>query len=141
LKVHEIRLASHSAVVGACPRLGPEVSDPRDLCGTRDYVIPAGEVDLRVAHGNLSFSFTRVAPDPYLGRCAAAVWGPTPLAGRTGTFARLQFPPRPAGAALTGSAKARRAHWHGVVRTNQPTFGRSDVATASWDATLTIRGT
>lgn len=140
LEVREIRLANHNAVVGACPRLGPEVSDPSDLCGTRHYLVPAHDVQVRlVADGRLAFSFTRVDHDPYRGRCAPAVWGPTPLAGRSGTFSKLHFPPKRATAPLTGPADRRRARWRGSVTTDQPTFGRTDVATGSWQATLALR--
>ena len=107
LDVHEIRLANHNNVIGACTRLGPEISDPGDRCGKRAYRIPASAVKLRLRGDRLAFSFVRVAADPYGNHCAPSVWGAVPQSGSAELVATLRFPPKAVSAPLV-DAKARR---------------------------------
>jgi hypothetical protein len=140
LEVHELRLGNHNNVIGACTRLGPQISDPDDLCGKRAYRIPASDVTLRLHNGRIAFSFLRVAADPYANRCAPSVWGAVPQSGRSALIATLSFPPRrasvPIDARQLGSGKPTVATWTGTVSTANATLGRSDVATGSWRVAL-----
>ena len=141
LRVREIRLANHNNVTGACARLGPEVSDPSDRCGKRAYTVSPADVHLSLAAGRVGFAFLRVAADPYGNRCAPAEWAAIPRTGYSQPVATLRFPPRqvaiPVDERRLASGKAVTAAWQGTVSTTQPTFGRTDVSTASWRVTLT----
>jgi hypothetical protein len=142
LQIHEIRLANHNNVTGACTRLGPQVSDPDDLCGKRAYRVPASAVKLRLLKQQLSFSFLRIAADPYANRCAPSVWGAVPQSGSSDLIATLSFPPKRVSAPIDEqklvSGKATVAAWTGTVATANATLGRSDVATGSWHIKLTF---
>ena len=124
LDVHEIRLANHNNVIGACTRLGPEISDPGDRCGKRAYRIPASDVKLRLAGNRLAFSFVRVAADPYRNHCAPSVWGAVPQSGFADLVATLHFPPRAASAPLSerkrGAAHGSRTR-RGAAPSRPPT--------------------
>jgi hypothetical protein len=142
LEIHEIRLANHNNVIGACTRLGPQISDPDDLCGKRAYRVSASAVKLRLVKGRVAFSFLRIAADPYANRCAPSVWGAVPQSGASDLIATLSFPPRRVSAPVDEqkllSGKSTVAAWTGTVATANSTLGRSDVATGSWHITLTF---
>jgi hypothetical protein len=142
LEIHEIRLANHNNVIGACTRLGPQVSDPDDLCGKRAYRVAASAVKLRLVKGRLSFSFLRIAADPYANRCAPSVWGAVPQSGSSELIATLSFPPKRVSAPVDEQklvpGKSTVAAWTGTVATANSTLGRSDVATGSWHVSLTF---
>jgi hypothetical protein len=142
LVVHEIRLANHNNVIGACTRLGPQISDPDDLCGKRTYRIPASDVRLRLVDGQLAFSILRVAGDPYANRCAPSMWGAVPESGYHDLVATWSFPPKlvsaPVDEKKLASGKQTATGWTGTVSTSNATLGRSDTATASWRVLLTF---
>ncbi len=142
LRVREIRLANHNGVTGACARLGPEVSDPSDQCGKRAYTLPPADVHLRLKAGRVSFSFVRVAADPYGNHCAPAEWAAIPRAGYPNLVATLRFPPKDVSVPLDEqqlrAGKPVSAGWQGTVTTSQPTFGRTDLSSASWQVALTL---
>ena len=142
LVVHEIRLANHNGVIGACAHLGPEISDPGDRCGKRTYRIPASAVKLRLHAGKLAFSLVRIAGDPYGNHCAPSVWGAVPQDGFADLVATLRFPPKPVAAPLVvhmhGAATEADAAWTGSVSTSDATLGRTDVTTDAWQIALTF---
>jgi hypothetical protein len=142
LEVHEIRLANHNNVTGACTRLGPQISDPDNLCGRRAYRIPASAVRLRLVGGLLSFSILRVAADPYANRCAPSMWGAVPQSGYRDLVATWNFPPKRVSAPVDekrlASGKQTVTGWSGTVSTANATLGRSDVSSASWRVALTF---
>jgi hypothetical protein len=142
LEVHEIRLANHNNVTGACTRLGPQISDPDNLCGRRTYRIPASAVRLRLTGGRLSFTILRVAADPYANRCAPSVWGAVPQSGYRELVATWSFPPKrvsvPVDEQKLASGKQTVTGWSGTVSTENATLGRSDVSSASWRVALTF---
>jgi hypothetical protein len=142
LEVHEIRLANHNNVTGACTRLGPQISDPDNLCGKRTYGVPASAVRVRLAGGLLSFSIVRVAADPYLNRCAPSMWGAVPESGYRQLVATWSFPPKQAAVPFAtqklASGKQVVTGWSGTVSTANATLGRSDVSSASWRVALTF---
>jgi hypothetical protein len=142
LEVHEIRLANHNNVIGACTRLGPQISDPSDRCGKRAYRIPASQVKLQRVGNQLSFSFVRVAADPYGNHCAPSVWGAVPQSGSAALLATLLFPPRVVSAPLSerkhGGQTESDAAWEGTVSTANSTLGRSDTRSSSWQVALTF---
>ena len=110
LEVHEIRLANHNNVIGACTRLGPQISDPADRCGKRAYRIPASQVKLQRVGNQLSFSFVRTAADPYGNHCAPSVWGAVPQSGSSAALvATLHFPPRASRHRSSSESTARKA--------------------------------
>ena len=140
LGVHEIRLANHTAITGACARLGPEVSDPIDRCGKRSYRIPASQVELRLRDGHVSFGFTRVGPDPYANRCAPALWAAVPARGRRSPVEILRFPRDSVAVPISpGSSTPGRtvtARWSRTSSTANGTLGRSATTELSWRVTL-----
>jgi hypothetical protein len=142
LEVHEIRLANHNNVIGACTRLGPEISDPSDRCGKRTYRVPASDVKLQRVGNSLAFSFVRVAADPYRNHCAPSVWGAVPQSGSTDLVATLHFPARAVSAPLTerkhGAERESDAAWSGTFSTADATLGRTDVSSTSWRVALTF---
>ena len=142
LEVHEIRLANHNNVIGACTRLGPQISDPTDRCGKRHYRIPASQVKLRRVGNRLSFSFARTAADPYRNHCAPSVWGAVPQSGSAALVATLQFPPRVVSAPLVertgGAQRESDAAWGGTFATANSTLGRTDASSSSWQVVLTF---
>jgi hypothetical protein len=142
LEVHEIRLANHNNVTGACTRLGPQISDPDNLCGKRTYRISASAVRLRLVGGMLTFSILRVAADPYSNRCAPSEWGAVPESGYRQLVATWRFPPKPSSAPCDQQKLASRKQlttgWSGTVSTANATLGRSDVSSASWRVALTF---
>ena len=142
LVVHEIRLANHNGVIGACARLGPEISDPGDRCGKRAYRIPASAVKIRLHDGKLAFSLVRIAADPYGNRCAPSVWGAVPRDGFTALVATLHFPPKPVAAPVVvrkhGATTEADSAWTGTVSTSDATLGRTDMTTDAWQIALTF---
>jgi hypothetical protein len=142
LEVHEIRLANHNNVTGACTRLGPQISDPDNLCGKRTYRVPASAVRLRLVGGMLTFSIVRVAADPYSNRCAPSMWGAVPESGHRQLVATWRFPPKPSSAPFDQQklvwGKQLMTGWSGTVSTANATLGRSDVSSASWRVALTF---
>jgi hypothetical protein len=142
LEVDEIRLANHNNVTGACTRLGPQISDPDNLCGRRAYRIPASAVRLRLVGGLLSFSILRVAADPYANRCAPSMWGAVPQSGHRDLVATWNFPPKRVSAPVDekrlASGKQTVTAWRGTVSTANAILGRSDVSSASWRVALTF---
>ncbi len=142
LEVHEIRLANHNNVIGACTRLGPQISDPADRCGRRAYRIPASQVKLQRVGNQLSFSFVRTAADPYGNHCAPSVWGAVPQSGSAALIATLHFPPRVVSALLVdrkrGGQSQSDAAWAGTFSTANSTLGRTDVSSSSWQVALTF---
>ena len=142
LEVHEIRLANHNNVIGACTRLGPQISDPADRCGKRAYRIPARQVRLRRVGDRLSFSFVRIAADPYGNHCAPSVWGAVPQSDSAALVATLRFPPSVVSAPLVerkrGAQREADAAWGGTVATADSTLGRTDVSASSWQVALTF---
>jgi hypothetical protein len=142
LEVHEIRLANHNNVIGACTHLGPEISDPGDRCGKRAYRIPASDVKLHLVGNRLAFSFVRIAADPYGNRCAPSVWGAVPQSGFADLVATLKFPSRAVAAPLSerkhGAGRESDAAWSGTFSTANSMLGRTDVSSSSWQVALTF---
>jgi hypothetical protein len=142
LEIHEIRLANHNNVIGACTRLGPEISDPTDRCGRRSYRVPASAVRLRLDGDRLTFSFVREAPDPYGNHCAPSEWGAVPQSGHANLVATLRFPPQVIAAPLTtrgsGSHRQSDATSNGSFSTADSTLGRTDVTAYTWQVALTF---
>ena len=140
LRVREIRLANHTAITGACARLGPEVSDPIDRCGKRTYRIPATQVELRLRDGHVSFRFTRVGPDPYANRCAPALWAAVPARGRRRPVEILRFPPGsvpvPISPGASTPGRTVTARWSRTSSSSNVTLGRTAKTDLSWRVTL-----
>jgi hypothetical protein len=142
LEVHEIRLANHNNVIGACTRLGPQISDPADRCGKRTYRVAATQVKLQRIDDRLAFSFVRTAADPYGNHCAPSVWGAVPQSGSAALVATLHFPLRVVSAPLVerkhGSQRESDAAWSGTFSTADSTLGRTDASSSSWQVALTF---